>query len=235
MTDRKSRFPLDNELERTNLRRLRCRWGGKKEQRRLERFVLDYLALITSLAQPQRKEPKRGRRKLSEAVRSLNRRAAKVRNFARSLEKPLELLPFSRPPLRELFAYAEAIESQANRIKMPADPLAVSITWPLRRARKKPRPETEIIWHLMEFVRDWTGAKPWRELAVLLKRPLLDEGMNAERLRALEKAGRPKRRGILRRIAGPSYSEMFTSLGGFTSEEKAPLKRGPLVRTPDHP
>jgi hypothetical protein len=185
-------FRLEADSERAALRQLKLSWGGKKEQQHFERLVLAQLAQIADMVQLGRRPRLGTGQKRSEAIRTLTRRATKVRNFAESLRRPLNLPFFSAacPPVTELLKYAEALESEANRIKRLGDGVAVSIIWRPSRPRRKPRPESRAVVDLIRFVRKHTHAAHWDHLAALLKRPL-GGGLTIDCLRALEKAHPP--------------------------------------------
>jgi len=217
-------FRLETDSERGSLRRLKLNWGGRKQQQAFKVLVLAHLGLIeTTVKLAGRAREAKVVPKCSEEVRTLTRRAVTVRKFVDWLNKPFAsrwVLLLHFPPTSELLAYAVALETAAANMRtVPKDEPSIAIRLGPIRARRRPRPETKDVLNVIRFVKQQTGAPHWNDLAVLLRRPLADTGVCGDRLRALERAYRPKprtghhahfpsgrRMGIV-----PSYAEMLTS------------------------
>lgn len=205
-------FRLDTLAEKNALRTLRSRWVN---QRGFQRLVLAHLHLISQsisiasdkkLTQLKRAGP-------SQVSRDLERRASTVRSFAAKMEQPIteilrgSLIEPSRTALmREALKYAEALEDAAKLLRSLTDTSTYSLAvTPFRihnrPPRKKARPETRLVRELIDYVRRATGQSHWNALAVLLRRPCNDLGVNEDRLRSLWK-DRPRKK--VPRFVSPS-------------------------------
>ena len=160
-------WKLANETEEAALGRL-C--SGLRNKRGFRSVVLAHLQLIADTVSfaAKEKDIKPRHTKPSAMRRALERRAQRVRVFARKMEKPLStktgglglLLPL--PPIRELQLYADDLEACAKRLKRETR---------FGPPRNRPRPETPEIIKLVEFVKGITEKRFLEPLAVLLRRP----------------------------------------------------------------
>jgi hypothetical protein len=204
------KFNLESDVERAALKRL-----GLSSSR--ERLVLELLYRIARTVESGHPNGQKGR-KLSQSLRDLKRRAKQVKAFAARLEKPL---PFSSltlplPPTPELRLYAEALEAHAQifagrgkgadasspKFGLLSDFVNLSLEQFAERRRprslvspapkRKARPVTVLLLKLIRLVRAETGSQRLNDLAVLLRRPCNDVGVNKDRLRSLAKDAKRK-------------------------------------------
>jgi hypothetical protein len=160
--------------ERAALRQLRLNWGDRTHRREFQQTVLCHLAGIRT---------SQGGTYRVRVAESFQRRAKAVRSFIQRMGRPMstELAkvvaqreppsPWLRFPANELSLYADACEAYA---KLRAG-----------KPRHSPAAYNEQIVKLLNFVRQYTGRPHLPQLAILLRRPCGDVGMNARRLSQL--------------------------------------------------
>jgi len=191
------RYRLKSKSEQSALRKLRPASGNASLRSSFQRLILSHLALIADTVSWASERPKVGP-KLSEVVRDLRRRAKRVREFAEYSKSPPRLhsagFPFLiDPPIEELLRYAASLEATADDLVKSSN--NVRAIWPIafrarygmkgKPPRRKARRESRLIVDLLRFVKEITGEPHWEELALLLRGPCDDIGMNAARLRSL--------------------------------------------------
>jgi hypothetical protein len=217
-------YRLATESERDALRRLKLARGDRSAAASFRGLILSHLHLIEfTVIRGRQKSP--NSHKLSEVVRELRRRAARVRRFAVSMERPFKVpLLWPSPPVGELLRYADGLTAHAESLAHPPDSPypPVSTIWirASHRAKGQPprrteRPESRLIFDLLQVTRQRTGQSHLRELAILLRGPCQDVAINEKRLGALWNFySKKQRRHLLLRLARRSPAWAGTPIPG---------------------